>query len=106
MLTKELFIKCIKQIQEHDIKVQKFSSSLEIVFDSRPMYTADHEIVGALIDLLEANLNDTDASVAYFIYDLDFGKKHKAGSITDKNGNDIDFSTAELVYDYLIECNK
>ena len=39
--------------------------------------------------------------IEYFVYDLNFGKDWEPEMIVDKNGEDIDFSTAEKVYEYL-----
>ena len=45
---------------------------------------------------------DTDM-ISYFIYELDYGKKYKAGCVLDENMNEIDLSTPEKLYDYLVQ---
>lgn len=47
-------------------------------------------------------MKDAVENIDYFIYELDYGRKYEPGMITDENGHDIDFSSAEKLYDYLI----
>lgn len=58
-----------------------------------------HESV--VVYLLE-KIFDTDM-ISYFIYELDYGEKYKAGCVLDENMNEIDLSTAEKMYDYLVK---
>ena len=54
-----------------------------------------------VVFLLHKLLNDAVENIDYFIYELDYGRKYESGMITDENEKDIDFSTAEKLYDYL-----
>ena len=54
-----------------------------------------------VVFLLRKLLNDAVENIDYFIYELDYGRKYESGMITDENEKDIDFSTAEKLYDYL-----
>ena len=56
-----------------------------------------------VVFLLRKLLNDAFEDIEYFIYELDYGRKYEPGMITDNFGQDIDFSSAEKVYEYLIE---
>ena len=58
-----------------------------------------HESV--VVELLE-NMFNTDM-ISYWIYELDYGKEYKDGYVQDGEGNNIDISTAEKLYDYLIK---
>jgi hypothetical protein len=51
--------------------------------------------------LLRKLLKDAVENIDYYIYELDYGRKYEPGIITDENGHDIDFSSAEKLYDYL-----
>ena len=55
-----------------------------------------------VVFLLRKLLKDAVENIDYFIYELDYGRKYEPGMITDENGHDIDFSSAEKLYDYLI----
>ena len=46
-------------------------------------------------------MEDQGEDISYFIYELDYGRDYEEGCITDQDGNNIDFSTAEKLYDYL-----
>ena len=54
-----------------------------------------------VVFLLRKLLNDAVENIDYYIYELDYGRKYEPGIITDENGRDIDFSSAEKLYDYL-----
>ena len=60
--------------------------------DSYP--TLEDELVDVLVDIYESK------DIIYFIYELDFGKDWKPGMVID-NGEDIDLSTVEKLYDYI-----
>ena len=57
------------------------------------------EVVGLLAEIMQDECED----ISYFCYELDFGRDWKPGMVVDKNGRDINFSTAENLYDYLEE---
>lgn len=57
---------------------------------------------GLVVKLLEMLLRDSFGNVSYFIYELDYGKEYRQGCITDEKGENIDISTPEKLYDYLV----
>lgn len=107
--TKEQFIKIMKKIQdatEYDheclIAARKHGMEFSEVDTSSLGYVAT--------DLLDMMFNcyypDGMGDVSYFCYELDFGKEWKPGMVEeqDENGNmvDVDMSSAEKLYDYLV----
>ena len=62
-----------------------------------------HESV--VVELLEKLMHDVADDISYFIYELDYGRKYKPGYITYADGQEIDFSTAEKLYDYFLLFN-
>lgn len=57
---------------------------------------------GTVVFLLRKLMDDLYENIDYFINELDFGRKYKPGMITDDDDEDIDLSTAEKLYDYLV----
>lgn len=55
-----------------------------------------------MVFLLRKLMDDLYENIDYFINELDFGRKYKPGMITDDDDEDIDLSTAEKLYDYLV----
>ena len=53
----------------------------------------------ALIDMLEKLVDDKSQWISYYIYDLEWGKKWKLKSVTDKRGKDIPLKTMENLFD-------
>ena len=47
------------------------------------------------------NVPEENDDIEYFMYDLEFGKLYKRDSALE-NGEAVDFSSAEALYEYLI----
>lgn len=64
----------------------------------------------SVVFLLKRLMSDQYEYIDYFIYELDYGRKYEAGTITDENGRDIDIHTPELLYDFIsnngVTCQK
>lgn len=58
-----------------------------------------HESV--VVNLLE-KIFETDL-IGWWIYDLDYGKRYKAGCLTMYDNKEIDVSTTEKLYDVLVK---
>lgn len=59
-----------------------------------------HENV--VVTLLKKLMYDRDEWIEYFIYELDYGRSYEPGMITEADGTEIDLSSAEKLYNYLI----
>ena len=82
--------------------LQKTSrENLECDFCNGAGLQISHE--GIVVKLMERLMRDNAGNISYFIYELDYGKKYKDGYVQDGKGNNIDISTAEKLYDYLIK---
>lgn len=57
---------------------------------------------GPLTTVLDKMFDSDDHDVEYFCWELDFGDDYQPGDVKDRDGNEIDFSTAEKLYDYLV----
>lgn len=104
MMTKERFVYLINFIQEHQTLESNLCNALEAMTDGcycdALVYSEyENELIQTMKDAL--NLSESDDIIDYFICDLDFGRSYKPGAISDNNG-DIDLSTAEKLYDYII----
>ena len=106
IISKEKFVEIINRLKKYnelqnDIN-ELFNESIdnkEMDFMNAGSICIGHESV--VVYLLE-RMFDTDM-ISYFIYELNYGKKYKAGYVLDENMNEIDLSTAEKLYDYLIK---
>ena len=54
-----------------------------------------------VLHVLTNTVNDGDSDIQYFISELDFGNLYHDGCIKWKNGDIIDLSTAEKLYEHL-----
>ena len=106
-LTKQEFVDILNRLREATELVDKVE---ELFRDSRENLECDfcngaglqisHE--GIVVKLLEKLMQDSFGIISYFIYELDYGKEYREDCVSDKNGN-IDISTPEKLYDYLMK---
>lgn len=73
--------------------------NIENDFSNAAALKISHE--NTVVFLLKRIMRDQYDYIDYFIYELDYGRKHKAGVITDENGQDIDIHTPDLLYDFI-----
>ena len=106
MISKEKFVEIINRLKNYNELQDKIDNLFKDNIENRERdfinagsICIGHE--GVVVYLLE-KIFDTDM-ISYFIYELDYGKKYKAGCVLDENMNEIDLSTAEELYDYLIK---
>lgn len=69
------------------------------------LYELHSDVVNCLKQILCDSFSGEVAmfDIDYFIHELDFGRKYKKGMASDGNGNEIDMSSAEKMWDHLTE---
>ncbi len=105
-LSKEEFVDIIERLREANDLVNKVDElfrnsreNLDLDFCNGAGLQISHEPV--VVKLMEKIMGDQGEDISYFIYELNYGREYEEGCITDQDGNNIDFSTAEKLYDYL-----
>lgn len=106
MISKEKFVEIINRLKSYTELQNKINDLFRDNIDNKEMdfinagsICIGHESV--VVYLLE-RMFDTDM-ISYWIYELDYGKEYKYGYVQDGEGNNIDISTVEKLYDYLIK---
>lgn len=106
-LTKQEFVDILNRLREATELVDKVEElfrnsreNLECDFCNGAGLQISHE--GIVVKLMERLMRDNAGNISYFIYELDYGKTYQDGCISDQSGN-IDFSTPEQLYDYLMK---
>lgn len=108
-MTKKLFIEALSFLEERS----KFQEDLQNLLDEEleegfnflyPYTKWENMLVRILEDEFEASFEGGQRTdwISYFIYELEFGKKWEPGTITDSDGSDMDLSTSEKLYDFLL----
>ena len=107
-LSKKEFVDAIMKLRDAKELVDKVNElfmysreSIECDFCNAAALQISHESL--VVSLLEKLMNDQSEMISYFIYELDFGAEYENGMIVDEHGNEIVFSSAEAVYNYLIK---
>lgn len=96
MISKDSFceiINFIKEMRDSEDRINKFLNK-ELGDFSCFLYSKYEDKVVKLLD----DIFETDF-ISYFIYDLNFGEGYR---FTDENEEDVDLSTPEMLYDFLV----
>ena len=115
MISKEKFVEYINFIKSLDDKESKLQDGLQACFGKENVgyVSVFNEVVPKMIemlcDLIGISYNvDTHIGddIQYFIYELNFGKSKDAVEAIIADGKTYDLSTAEKLYNYILESNK
>lgn len=105
ILSKNEFCKIIKRLDDYDTLQNKINVLFRDLIDNREQDFCNagsicigHETI--VIRLLE-KIFKTDL-ISWWIYEMNYGKNFKLGDFED-NGQEIDLSTSEKLYDYLVK---
>ncbi len=109
---KKRFVEAIARLREiHDLKdqIDKLICAKGDLIDRDSLNGTEmwisHE--RSVIELLEFIMDDCAKNIEYFIYELDYGRTCRSGTARNLYGNNIDYSSAETLYDCLArEKNK
>lgn len=103
IISKKLFIETMNGMKEYDAKMNAVDAALkELDRDFGGLYiTAPFDLI---IPVLEEIFHDKEEGwLSYFAYEKDWLRTYEPGDVTDKDGNEIDVSTWDRVYDFLTE---
>ena len=110
MITKEQFVEIINRLKEvNDFvyetndRARGLSDAIISDFFNASSLSISHEDI--VVKLLENMFDDKDI-IGWWLYELDYGRKFEMGDFKDEDGIEIDVSTPEKLYDYLVESMK
>ena len=101
MISKETFVDIMERLEALDSKMDAVDTAFkQLSPDFCGFYiTESFDIVTGL---LEEIFHDKHGLLGYFMYELDFLRNYKDGSV-EVDGEPIDLSTWDKVYDHLVE---
>ena len=106
MITKKEFVDIINRLKETDDfvnmvnnKARELRDAIESDFFNACGLSISHE--STVVKLLEDIFNDYD-TISWWLYELDYGRNFEMAYLIDENKNEIDVSSAEKLYDYLV----
>jgi hypothetical protein len=100
MISKYTFVGVINNIREQEKKAADFTKALNLYCDGHPIFDTDNLYLKALLDLLEEVFQDEYGTIKWWLWE-DVEKKIWI-NYGQENQVEIDVSTPELLYDYLI----
>ena len=106
-IDRKLFCDTLVKLREaHDLQekvnelFRQSRENIECDFQNAAALQISHET--AVIKILMVAMDDHFEDIEYFVYELDYGRKYKPGMVTDGDGKDIDLSTEDRLYDWLM----
>lgn len=106
MISKQEFVNIINRLRNYNDLQNKIDELFEENIDNREMDFMDagsicigHETI--VVRLLENIFNDKN-TISWWLYECNYGRDFSLGDLED-NGVEIDLSTPEKLYDYLIK---
>lgn len=110
MITKKEFVEIIDRLRNYNDLKDKINDLFQDLIDNKEQDFCNagsicigHETI--VVELLKNMFNDKDI-ISWWLYDLDYGRKFELGCIQEaKDGLiiNIDLSSAEKLYDYLVD---
>lgn len=106
MITKKEFVKIINNLREVNDFVEETNSRARklhdsIISDFYNTMSLSISHANTVVELLENMFNDKD-TISWWLYECDYGRKFKIGYF-EVEGKQIDLTTPEKLYDYLIK---
>ena len=110
MINKFEFINIINKLKEVNDFVKETNNNARKLHDAiisdffnASSLSISHETI--VVKLLENMFDDRDNMISWWLYENDYGRKFKMGSFS-VNNVDIDLTTPEKLYDYLVKEKK
>ena len=97
MITKSTFVNVVNNIRKQEKRVDKFSKALSQICDGHPVFDTNNLYLKSLLDVLKETFNDQDDYITWWLWE-DVEKK-----VWPEDGTEIDLSTPEQLYDFLVE---
>lgn len=104
MISKKTFcdtLEALKKYYDIQNEMSKLLRSNDIEGCGFIPFSSEYETI--IIDLLEESVNDKTHMISYWAFDCDYGREIEEDSVTDAESNNIDISTPEKLYNYLIK---
>lgn len=109
IISRDEFVKIIKRLRDYNDLQHEINNLFKNSIDNREndftnagSICVGHETI--VVKLLENMFNDNTNLISWWIYEQDYGRTVSIDDIQDENGSDIDLTTPEKLYDYLIQC--
>lgn len=110
MISKELFVSTIEEIEKEMKRIDAFNDALSEACDGFPIITIGSGYLDALLDVLNAEFGESgrDSTISWWLFEdvekkIWISPKHPANN-TGKE-IEVDVSTPDRLYDYLVQYN-
>lgn len=101
-MSKEDFANYIRQIQKAYDYAEDCEDGFLVRYNSVYFMQPTTKLLDKLFNSYWEDQEYYGGDIEYFCYELNFGRDYNDGDIVDKDGNNIDLSTPEKLYDFLV----
>lgn len=108
-MSRELFSETIEILKKQRAHDRKCSKAFSVILPNDFISNYDNSLLeNQLVKLLQIAMDDEfkHSWIDYFMHELDFGRDYKEGCATMKDGSNIDLSSADSLYDFLVLDSK
>ena len=103
MISKETFVKTMQRLEKIDFQMNEVDEAFHALCSNFGGFYIS-EALEIPLSILREMFNDKETDwLGYLAFDRKFLNDWKGGYVRDENGNDVDLSTWDKVYDFLIE---
>lgn len=106
LISREHFARILNTLRDREDLVGKIN---DVIREYRTLLREDLDansiVIGGedeILDLLEIIMKDNNGDISFFCWEADFGRDFELGDYT-INGTNVDISTAEKLYDHLVQ---
>lgn len=98
-MDKNNFKKAMETLQNYQEFIYSLYTQHHIdVFNNEPL----NKLEDCYVNILKDIMKDKGEDIEYFIYDLNWGKEYTPGCVVEGNGMEVDLSSIDTLYDYLL----
>ncbi len=103
-MDKQNFVKLVNAIEVQITFDRRHADKLSELFNSNVESYNNHNLIDTVLEFLKLEFKDNhkDSWIDYFCWEINFGKNCNKCA-TRKDGSEIDLSTSEALFDFLIE---
>ena len=99
LMTKEEFCRVLNKLRTHRAKIDAVEDILGVVLEDS-LEDVVIDLLNEIMDLKGTETPEYGTDIDFFVYELDYGEKWDENSIK-VDGETVDISTPEKLYDYL-----
>lgn len=97
MISEDLFIKTIENIQKQQEKVDRFNKALDELSDGYPIFDSNNLYLESLLEILKSVFHDENEWIEWWLWE------NVEKTVWFDDGTEIDLTSSKSLYNFLIQ---